>query len=109
MALEKYIMEEFEKQPYEAFFIAGDYVDVLKEGEAILLPSSTATAVDNTGGDRTGEVLELSTMAIHEDTMLKVRCRAGEEDLSKYQITFRILTDAGNKWEIDCRMKIKER
>lgn len=105
---EKYVMEEFEKQPYEAFFIAGDFDDVLEDGEVINESSSLVTAVDKEGTDATFIVLEGATKTI-VGTVLKVRCKGGDETLSKYKITFRILTDVGNKWEIDCKMKVKER
>jgi hypothetical protein len=108
-------LESFEKQNYEEFFIGGDYVDVLESGEALSLAPSTVIAEDKDGNDVTSTVLEASTKALDDsedggtNNVLKIRCRAGVEASSPYKITFKGETTLANKWEIDVKMKIKEK
>jgi len=101
------VIEEFEKQPYEEFFVAGDYSTVLDDDETLVLAQCVVSAVDKGGTDASSAVLDLPTMDV-DGPYLKVRCRAGDPSLSKYKITFRCVTSEGNKWEIDVKMKVKE-
>jgi len=100
-------LESFTKQSWEEFVIAGSLENVIATGEAIDLGSSSVAAVDKNGDDVSTTVLDQGTL-IDDGYYLKIRCRAGDESLSPYKITFKIPTDAGNKWEIDVKMKIKE-
>jgi len=107
-------VETFTKQSYEQFYIAADLVDVLEDDEAIDLDTTTVTAVDKDNEDATSDVLQPATKALADspdggtNNMVKIRVQAGDEDLSKYKITFRMPTDLNNKWEVDVGMKIKE-
>lgn len=98
----------FTKQPYEAFGIEGDFVNVLDTGETIVLGSSSVTAVDNADNDKSSVVLNQATVAVADLTKLRVQCQAGVESESPYKVTFRILTSDSNKYEIDVNMKVKE-
>lgn len=100
-------IDEFEKQPYESFLVAGDYRKVLDEGESLILSQSLITASDRSGVDASSVVLELSTKTVI-GSQLKVRCRSGDLSKSPYLITFRVITDMANKWEVDGRMVITD-
>ena len=98
----------FEKQPYEEFVIAGDFTTVLAAAESITLATSVVTAVDKNGDDATVDVLEADSESVvgHQ---FRARCKGGTEELSPYQITFKIVTSLSNKWEIDVIMNIEEK
>ena len=97
----------FDKQSYEEFVIAGDFSTVMAASESITLATSTVTAVDKNGDDATADVIESGTESVvgHQ---LRARCKGGTEDLTPYQITFKIVTSIFNKWEIDIIMNIEE-
>lgn len=111
-------LEYTQKQNYEEYFIAGDFVDVITTtGEALVLATSTVSAIDKNGVDATAEVLDTATKALDTspdslsgftNNMLKMRCKAGVATKSPYKITFYGVTTEGNKWEIDINLKIKE-
>ena len=107
-------MESFKKQNYEEFLVAGDCVDVLDTGEELILAGSEVIAYDSEGTVVSGDVLIAPTMALGDspdggtNNMLQIRCKDGLEANSPYKITFRMITDQGNRWEVDVRMKIKE-
>ena len=100
-------LETFTKQPYEAFGISADLVNVLETGETIVAGSSTVTAVDKDGNPATSEVLNTGSKAV-DGSKLVIQCQDGTEDKSPYKITFRMVTDSGNQYEVDVKMKIKE-
>ena len=112
-------LEFFEKQNYEEFFVAGDFVDVITTtGEKLVLATSSVVAVDREGTDVTNTVLETATKKLDTspdsasgftDNMLAIRCKAGVQASSPYKITFYGVTTEDNKWEIDINMKIKEK
>lgn len=102
-------MESFQKQPYEAFVIAGDFASVIQTGEAINEANSTVIAADKTtGDDMTIEVIMPGSKTV-DGTQLKAQVKGGVSGVT-YKVTFRIETDAipANKWEIDVLMKVKE-
>ena len=99
-------LENFKKQPYEEFLIAGDYVNVLNSGETLVLGSSSAAASDSAGNDQTSVVLDVSTLAV-SGSQLKVKVRAGVTG-ETYKITFKTTTSLGYKWEIDVNMRVIE-
>lgn len=101
-------MDKVEKQGYESFKIDSDFVNVLVEDESIILANSSVIAVDKDGVDASSEVLDVSTLAVF-GSKLVVRVRAGDEAHSPYKITFYAQTDLLNKWEIDVRLRIRER
>jgi len=108
-------MKKFKKQPYEEFFISASILNVQDADEVIVLGSSAITAVDVNGDDASSIVLDDTTIKLaddpngnYTDNVLSIRVKAGVEDDSPYQITFRMVTDKGNKWEVDTRMTINE-
>ena len=93
------------KQSYEKYFIHGDFSTVMDTGETIA--SNEIIAVDNTGEVVTGAIIDPSSPFV--DGMKQyVRIQGGEQAKSPYKITIRIITDQGNKWEVDALVKIKE-
>lgn len=95
----------FYKQPDEKFVIAGDFTDELTTGEAISVSSSSVSAVDGDGNDATSTVLSGKEV---DGAYLKTTVLAGTEGSSPYKITFKAVTDLGNVWEIDVRMKVTD-
>jgi hypothetical protein len=95
----------FYKQPDEKFVIAGDFTDELTTGEAISVSSSDISAVDSDGNDATSTVLSGKEV---DGAYLKTTVLAGTENGGPYKITFKAVTDLGNVWEIDVRMKIAD-
>ena len=110
-------MEDFEKQSYEAFTQGGDFVDVIDSdaGEKLDLAKCSVKAWDRNGQDVTNTVLDIGTMALGDsaeggtDNVLNVRVRSGSQALSPYIITYYGETNLGEKWEIDVKMKIREK
>jgi len=102
------IVSEFKKQPYEQFFLGADFSNVIDTtSESIVLATSTIIGVD-VSGDADATVFDISSKAIEDDTILKVRVYAGTEAKSPYKFTFRIITTLNNKWEKDILMKVEE-
>ena len=102
------IVPEFTKQPFEQFFLAANFANVMDtDVESIDLASSTVTAVDVTG-ETDNTIFDIGTKAIESDTKLKVRIYAGTEAKSPYKFTYRIITTQNNKWEKDISMKVEE-
>ena len=112
-------IESFQKQNYERWYISGDLMTtdgaLLEDGESIDLVNTTITVIDKNEDDVTATVLQPSTKALTDspdggtNNAVKVRVQEGIKDLSSYKITFRIPTDRGNKFEIDVRMKVREK
>lgn len=108
------------KQPYEKFFIGVDFTLALEETEDIDLGSSAVTAVDKDGDDATSIIIESGSKQIdtaepedvpytpQDDAMLSARVQGGIEDDSPYKLTYRIVTTAGNQYEKDVKLKVKE-
>ena len=109
-------MKKFKKQIYEEFFVHGSILNVQNDDETIVEGTSDIVAVDNVGTSATADVLDVAgTKTVGDDpngsytnNVLSVRVKAGTEALSPYKITFKIVTSAGNKYEIDMQMTIKE-
>ncbi len=98
-----------QKQPWEAFYIAGDFSKVLESGEIIAsAPTSEVVAYDKTGADATSTVIEDGTITVDEQ-FLKVRIKGGTESGSPYKVSFRATTDQGNKWEVDAPVEVEEK
>jgi nitrogen fixation protein FixH len=100
-------MDTIKKQAYEEFTIAGDFVDQAESGETAVLVGSEILAIDKDGVDVKATLLDQATKAV-DDTQLKIKLRAGTADKSPYKITFKIVTSAGNRWEIDVSCRVKE-
>ncbi len=103
-----------EKQPYEEFFMGADFVDVLDTDEVLVLASSSVTAIDTSdSSDVTDTLLQTATKVLDAsedggtDNVLKIRVQAGATS-NKYKVTFKTVTDLGNKWEKDIYLKVKE-
>jgi len=108
-------LESFIKQPSEEFPVWGSILDVQEASETVVLAASTVVAIDKDGNDVTSSVLDSATKALgsdpdgsYTDNMLGVKVQNGTEEASPYKITFEMHTSAGNIWEKDVRMKIKE-
>jgi hypothetical protein len=101
-------LETCEKQPWEKFFVAADYVNVLDSGETIVLGSSSVTIVDKAGADVTSTMFEGGSLQIAETSKLQCRIQAGTEAISPCKITFKAVTSLGNQFEHDFRIKIKD-
>jgi hypothetical protein len=100
-------MDTIKKQSYEEFTIAGDFVDQAEPGENAVLLGSEVLAEDKDGTDVGTTLLDQTTKAV-SSTQLRIKLRAGTEDKSPYKITFKIVTSAGNRWEIDVSCRVKE-
>jgi len=94
----------FEKQPAETFTIAGDFVNVLETDETITGGSSSVVAEDVNGDSATSIVLD-GALSI-DTTRIKIKVKAGAEDLSPYKITFVAVTSLANAFEIDVFMNV---
>ncbi len=109
------LLKSISKQSYEEFFIAGSILNVQGATEVIVVGSSTVAAEDKEGTDVSTTFLEQATITTDDDpegsyatNMLSIRVRAGDEDGSPYKVTFYMMTDEGNKWEVDLEVKIEE-
>jgi len=109
-------IESFEKQSWEEFPIAGSILNVQESDETVDLNNSSVYGYDKDGNDVTTSIIDATTKTLTDDpdgnytnNALKVRVKGGDEDGTPYKITFKLVTNKGNKWEIDVRMKIKEK
>ena len=98
-------MESFNKQSYEEFVIAGDFVNVLAVGETLVLADCDVKAYDKLDADVTSSILENKAVS---GSQLQITVKAGSNSSSPYTLTFYAETSDGNKWELDVRMKVKE-
>lgn len=98
----------FEKQSYEEFTIAGDFVNNLSTGEGIA--SQTVAAEDKDGEDVSDTVLDQDSIA-SSGTQVSVLVQGGAEASSPYKITMKCVTDStpAHKWEMEIIMSIKEK
>ncbi|MCK4521614.1 MAG: hypothetical protein KAU20_03495 [Nanoarchaeota archaeon] len=93
----------FQKVEYEQFGFTADFEDqVTATGETIA--SKTVTAVDKAGTDATSDIIESSTIS---GTDVIVVIKDGDDDLTDYIITVRIVTSIGYKWEMKVYMRVK--
>lgn len=96
-------IHRFEKEPWESYLISGDFQNVIEDsGESIVLGSSTVTAVDKDGTDASADILDGAPSTLGD--YLTIRVKEGTLANSPYEITFRITTTLGNKWEMDVEM-----
>ena len=98
-------MDAFKKQPYETFVVGADFSKVLKNDETIT--DTNATALDKNGAVASESVIDNSSIS-EADGIMSVRVQAGEESLSPYKLTFRIISSAANKYELDVKMYVRE-
>jgi hypothetical protein len=116
-------VEKFTKQSWEKWVIAGSIEDSRDDGETIDLASSNVKAWhwDDTEEtvEKTSEVLQIASKNKDDAAgYLKIRVQAGDEDETfgessanpgTYKLTFYIITDQGNQYEVDVKMVIKEK
>ena len=100
-------LDSFIKQVAESITIAADFEDNALSGETAVLLGSSVIAVDSAGVDVTSTVIYSGSEAV-SGTQLSCRVQAGTEAGSPYKITFKIATSAGNLWEVDVTMRVKE-
>ena len=120
MTYTKPVAEKFYKQPSESYLVGADFSNVIESGEAIVAGSSTVTATDSNGEDASDDVIDNLdknvTTADPDDidatpvtnAMLQTRVMGGVEDNSPYKLTYKVVTDLGNEFELDISMQIKE-
>jgi len=108
-------LEKVTKQNYEAFFIAGSILNNQEADEVVELASSSVTAEDKDGTDKSTEILVQASKKLaddpngsYSDNALAIQCKAGIEGESMYKVTFYMETNKGNKWEVDMNIKVKE-
>ena len=105
-----------EKQSWEEFYIGADFYDVLKSDgtEVLVLASCTVTAVDKDDTDVSDTFTQQATISLddseegYEDNVLKIRVQDGATASSPYKLTFKAISNLGNKWEKDIKVKVKE-
>jgi hypothetical protein len=103
-----------EKQPFESFFIGASIYVVQEVGEVILAGLSTVTATDFNGNDVSDTVLDQDSIVVGDDArggagnVLKIRIQDGDQESSPYHVSFKMMTDQDNKWEVDVPLWIEE-
>lgn len=105
-------LEKTEKQPFERYFVYGDFSEVLDfdndETIDLLSAFTTVTAVDSAGADASVTVIDTPTItADNEEGYLWVRIKDGV-DQEVYTFTIRVETSAGNRFEVDGNIVVKE-
>jgi hypothetical protein len=98
-------MNKVKKQGYEAFVISADFRKVLTTGETVSNVDALAEDVD--GLDVTATFINAITVN-HDDTKGFCQIQGGDEDLSPYKVTFRVVTSASNQWELDVFVEVEE-
>lgn len=113
----KTITTKAQKQEWERFFISGSILNVQDPGEKVVLASSTVVAVDSEGTDVSASFLDQTSLKLDTDpkscstdtnNMLSVRVQAGDETVSPYRVTFKMVTTLGNRYEADMRVGVNE-
>lgn len=106
-------IEKTEKQPFERYFVYGDFSEVLDfdSNETIntLSAFTTVTAID-LSDDSDASVTVIDTPTIYADDVegyLWVRIKDGA-DQAEYKFTIRVETSAGNRFEVDGKIVVKE-
>ena len=108
-------IEKFEKQSWEKFPIWGSILNVQDASETVVLATSKVIAMDKDGREMDEVVLDQSSKVLgddpdgsYTDNMLGIKVRAGSKLESPYYITFKMITTAGNQWEVDVKMVVKD-
>jgi hypothetical protein len=103
------------KQPWESWFIWGSIINVQEATETVVLAGSTVLAMDKDGKDAQGVIIDLATLVTgddptgaYSDNMLGVRLQGGDPAKSPYMTTFKMNTSAGNKYEAEMKVTVKE-
>jgi uncharacterized protein (UPF0333 family) len=98
-------LEKFTKQPYEQFYISADFSKNLSSSESV--NAQTCTATDKDAADASSIVIESGTIST-TNNIVQIQIKGGTVAKSPYKLLFRVETDAGNKWELDVTMYVKE-
>jgi len=98
-------MDSFIIQPTEKFFIQVTF-EALDDAETITLGSSSAGVTDASGNDVPG-MIDSGTLAVVDNNKLKVRVIGGT-DGQDYKLTLKAVTDAGNTFEKDIKIRVRE-
>ena len=107
-------IEEFEKQSWEKWPVWGSIINVQEATEKVVLGSSSVFAMDKDGNNVSSTFLDQSTKVLgddpdgdYTDNMLGMKCQNGDLSASPYYITFYLVTDQANQYEVDVKVKIK--
>jgi len=102
-------MHTLVKQPGETFWIRGGITNVISGEESIVIGSCSVTAVD-VNGSNAADIIDAAGIAVDDTTKVKVRVKKDTtiEAESPYKITFKIVTDGGNTWEVDVYLQIRD-
>ena len=107
------------KQAWEAFYIAGSILSWQDDDstEVVVLATSTVIAEDKDGTDVSDTFMNQGTKVLDSDpdgdftdNMLSMRLTSdgGAEAASPFKVTFKMITDEGNYYEVDVRVEVKE-
>jgi hypothetical protein len=91
------------KQPYEAFPLTFDYSENMATGEVI--SSVEEYVAEDTDGASAPTFLDGTTI---DGQVVYGKIQNGTQALSPYKVTCRVLTDLGNKWEIDATVEVED-
>ncbi len=104
------------KQPFEQFAVHGSIIDVQTTSEKVVLGTSSISIQDKDGLDVTADILVSGSEALSNDprgdyveNMLTCKIKDGVVESSPYWVSFLIITDQGNKYEIDLQVTIYEK
>ena len=98
-------MDGFTKQTGEIFPIQVDFNDVLDDGETLVSAGSTVTAYQGTE-DVSDEVLDANSKTVGSG-VVSIKVQAGT-DQTRYKLTFSATTSAGNVYEKDVYMMVRD-
>ena len=108
------------KQTWEAFYIAGSILPWQEDGstEVVVAATSTVVAEDVDGTDVSATFMEQATKVLDSDpdgdftdNMLSMRLKGegGVAADSPFKVTFKMITDEGNQFEVDVMVYVKEK
>jgi hypothetical protein len=99
-------MANLTKKTSEIFPVSVDFENVLDSTESIVLGSSSVTAVDSNGVDRTSVVIVGGSTTV-SGTQLIAKVQAGADGMA-YTLTFQAVTNNNNTFEKDLTCKVKD-
>ena len=98
-------MEAFDpKQPYEAYYVDFDFVNVLVDDDTI--STATISAVDEDSADATATITDVTKQDI-DSPKVYVWVRAGTTGKT-YTITCKIVCTSGEKYELEGTLAVTE-
>jgi hypothetical protein len=105
-------LSKSEKQPFEKFYMWGDFSEVMCATETIdvLNAQTNVYAQDKDGNDVSATFIEQGTFIADDiNKYLKFRVQGGSVSLSPYLITVQMVTGDGNRWETEGYMVVKNK